>query len=86
VPRCVIEDASDASCSEPGLKVVLFRVYVTACSKDSSISDQERRVNVAQVLRRRFMIQVLFPELLYRMAWTLYVYASLFVGEVVGGR
>jgi hypothetical protein len=43
-------------------------------------------VNVAQVLRRRFMIQVLFPELLYRMAWTLYVYASLFVGEVVGGR
>lgn len=29
---------------------------------------------------------VLFPELLYRMAWILYVCASLFVGEVVGGR
>jgi len=32
------------------------------------------------------MIYILFPKLLYRMAWTLYVYASLFVGEVVGGR
>ena len=86
MPRCVIEDAGDGSCSEPGLNVVLYRVYGTACSKDSSISYQQRRVNVAQVLRRRFMIHILFPELLYRMAWTLYVYASLFVGEVVGGR
>ena len=82
----MIEDAGDGSCSKPCLNVVLFRVYVTACSKDSSISYQQRRVNVAQVLRRRFMIHILFPELLYRMAWTLYVYASLFVGEVVGGR
>jgi len=76
----------DAFCSEPDLNGVLYRVYVTACSKDSSISYQARRVNVAQFLRRRFMIRILFPELLYRMAWTLYVYASLFVGEVVGGR
>jgi hypothetical protein len=86
MPRCVIEGTGDASCSEPGLNVVLFRVYVTACSKGLSINYEERRVNMAQVPRRRFRIHILFPELLYRMACTLYVYASLFVGEVVGGR
>ena len=66
--------------------VVLFRVYVTACMKGSSTNYQERRVNVAQVLRQRFRIHILFPELLYRMVWILYVCASLLVGEVVGGR
>ena len=43
-------------------------------------------VNAELVFRRRFMTCILFPKLLYRMAWTMYVYASIFVGEVVGGR
>ena len=43
-------------------------------------------VNAELVLRHRFMTCILFPKLLYRMAWTLYVYASILVGEVVGGR